>query len=230
MRVISTINAPSVANTLAAIREYARDEDAAAKLRIGARTTQLGRRVTTAEKYELYGEAPPLAVKPEIGELLYLTALGRRARRVVEFGASHGISTIYLAAALRDAGGGRLQTTEILPGKCAATARNLAAAGLGDLVEILEGDALVTLRGVAGPVDLLFLDGRNDLYLPVLQLLEPVLADDAVILADLSLDDPDLVPYLAHVRGQDGPYVSLPVPLNTGLEFTIRQARRPLES
>jgi predicted O-methyltransferase YrrM len=222
MRVISTVNTLRVTDTLASVRAYALDEDAAAKRRISARTAELGRRVTTAEKYELYGEGPPLAVKPEIGELLYLTVLGRRARRVVEFGSSHGISTIYLAAALRDCGGGLLQTTEILPGKCAATARNLASAGLDDLVQIFEGDALVTLRAIEAPVDLLFLDGRNDLYLPVLELLEPVLATGAVILADLSVDDPDLAPYLAHVRSAGGPYVSSTVPRNTGLEFTVR--------
>jgi predicted O-methyltransferase YrrM len=222
--VIPTTNAPRVVGAIAAVREHAHVEDAAARRRIEERTAALGRPVTTAEKYELYGDGPPLAIKPEIGELLYLTTLALRPRRVVEFGSSHGISTIYLAAALRDAGGGLLQTTEILPGKCAATARNLAAADLDDLVEILEGDALVTLQHVQAPVELVFLDGRNDLYLPVLQLLEPALAANAVILADLSPDDPDLVPYLDHVRVAPGPYVSLAVPLNTGLEFSVRLA------
>jgi predicted O-methyltransferase YrrM len=222
MRVIPTMNAPRVVGAVAAVREHAHVEDAAAKRRIEEHTVELGRRVTTEEKYELYGEEAPLAVKPEIGELLYLTTLARRPRRVVEFGSSYGISTIYLAAALRDAGGGLLQTTEILPGKCAATARNLTAAGLDDLVEILEGDALLTLKRVQAPVEIVFLDGRNDLYLPVLRLLEPVLAENAVILADLSLDDPDLASYLDYVRSERGPYRSLAIPLNTGLEFSIR--------
>ncbi len=57
----------------------------------------------------------------------------------------------------------------------------------------------------------------------MLQLLEPVLAPDALIAADLSLDDPDLMPYLNHVRGEQGPYVSLAVPLNTGLELSVRR-------
>ncbi|MEO9177170.1 MAG: methyltransferase, partial [Gaiellales bacterium] len=123
--MLSTLHAPEVMATLAAIRDNARTEDAAAKLRVHLRTQQLGRRLSTPETYELYGEGPALAITPEIGELLYLVTLARRPTRVVEFGSSHGSSTIYLAAALRDAGSGALLTTEILPGKCAATTRNL---------------------------------------------------------------------------------------------------------
>ncbi len=37
--------------------------------------------------------------------LLYMLARGSRARNIVEFGTSFGISTLYLAAALRDNGG-----------------------------------------------------------------------------------------------------------------------------
>jgi predicted O-methyltransferase YrrM len=218
-----TFRTARVVEVLGGLREYARDADAAAKARVQARADELGSRVTTAEKYELYGEAPPLAVSGEVGELLYVLALARRAERVVEFGASHGISTIYLAAALRDAGRGRLVTSEILPGKAAATARNLAAAGLDDLVEIRVGDARETLRDVAGPVDLLFLDGRNDLYLELLRMLEPALAEDAIVAADLSVDDPDLVGYLGYVRGADGPYLSSTLVSDAGLEVSHRR-------
>jgi predicted O-methyltransferase YrrM len=45
----------------------------------------------------------------------------------------------------------------------------------------------------------LFLDGRNDVYLSVLQLVETRLAPDALVIADLSADDPDLRPNLDYV-------------------------------
>ncbi|MCQ4380070.1 class I SAM-dependent methyltransferase, partial [Clostridioides difficile] len=67
------------------------------------------------------------------------------ARSIVEFGTSFGISTLHLAAALRDNGGGRLVTSEFEPSKGVRARANLAAAGLADLVEIREGDALRTL-------------------------------------------------------------------------------------
>ena len=41
-----------------------------------------------------------LAVSRETGALLYMLARGARARNIVEFGTSFGISTLHLAAAL----------------------------------------------------------------------------------------------------------------------------------
>src|SRR6185437_16849342 len=47
-----------------------------------------------------------LPVSREQGHLLYLVARSIDARRIVEFGTSFGISTIYMAAAVKDNGGG----------------------------------------------------------------------------------------------------------------------------
>jgi predicted O-methyltransferase YrrM len=119
------------------------------------------------------------------GELLYLLARSRNVRCAVEFGTSFGVSTIYLAAAMRDAGaGGRVIGTELVPEKVRAARSNLAAAGLISHVEIREGDALVTLRDLTGPVDLLLLDGWPALAMNVLQIVEPRLADGAPVVVD----------------------------------------------
>ena len=93
---------------------------------------------------ELYGRLKdlPLAVSRETGALLYMLARSSDARTIVEFGTSFGISTLHLAAALRDNGGGRLITSEFEPSKAARARENLTAGGLIDLVEIREGDAL----------------------------------------------------------------------------------------
>lgn len=85
--------------------------------------------------------AGPLSITREAGELYYLLTVSQRPRTIVEFGASHRISTIYLAACLRDGGCGSLITTEILPGKAQLARHNLRQAGLEDLVEICVGDA-----------------------------------------------------------------------------------------
>lgn len=92
----------------------------------------------------------------------------------MEYGTSFEISTLRLAAALKDNGGGRLIGTEFEPSKVKRARENLTAAGLSDLVEIREGDAFQTLaHDLPDRIDFLLLDGIKTLYLKVLALLEP---------------------------------------------------------
>jgi predicted O-methyltransferase YrrM len=158
-----------------------------------------------------------LAVPRSSASLLYILTRGRRARTVVEFGSSFGISTLHLAAALRDNGGGRLIGTEFEPGKVAGARRNLADAGLDDLAEIRDGDALETLsRDLPEEIDLVFLDGAKNLYLPVLGLLEARLPAGALLIADNAENAPD---YLERIQ-RDG-YVSSTL-VDHGLSIAVR--------
>jgi predicted O-methyltransferase YrrM len=126
-----------------------------------------------------------LPIGPAQGELLYLLVRAKGVRCAVEFGTSFGVSTLYLAAAVRDAAaGGRVIGTEFVPEKVAAARSNLAAAGLTSHVEIREGDARTTLRDLKEPVDLLLLDGWPALAFDVLQIVEPRLADSALVVVD----------------------------------------------
>lgn len=125
-----------------------------------------------------------LPVSRDTGRLLYLLARATRARSIVEFGTSFGLSTLHLAAALRDNGGGRLITSEFEPSKVAVAKANIASGGLSDLVELREGDALETLRrDLPEAIDLLLLDGAKSLYRDVLALVEDRLRPGAVIVA-----------------------------------------------
>ena len=140
----------------------------------------------------------PLAVSRETGACSTCWR-GARARTIVEFGTSFGISTLHLAAALRDNGGGRLITSEFEPSKAARARDNLKAGGLIDLVEIREGDALETLSvDLPDTIDLVLLDGAKALYPEILSLLESRLKPGAFIVADNADYSPD---YLARVRG-----------------------------
>lgn len=216
------LNAPAVARVLDQLHARAERDDPLAKRRVAEREAELGGRLPQAERYELYGDAP-LAIAREVGELLYLLTRVRRSRLVVEFGCSLALSTIYLAAAVRDGeAGGVVVTTELLAEKASAARGNLAAAGLDGLVDLRVGDARETLVDLPGEVDVLFLDGRNDLYLPVLAVVEPNLAPDALLVADLNRDDPDLEPYLEYVRDPDSGYQSLAVPMADGVELSVR--------
>jgi predicted O-methyltransferase YrrM len=157
-----------------------------------------------------YGRAKEayLAVSAETGKLLYLLARTSRARTVIEFGTSFGLSTLYLAAALRDNGGGRVISAELEPSKAAKARENFRAAGLAELIEVREGDALATLAtDLPEQVDLLLLDGAKALYPKVLDAIEPRLREGSIVLAD----NADMAPkFLERVRGANAPYVSLP--------------------
>ncbi|MBR7941076.1 O-methyltransferase [Burkholderia cenocepacia] len=160
----------------------------------------------------------PLPVSRETGMLLYMLARSGGATAIVEFGTSFGISTLHLAAALRDNGGGRLITSEFEPSKVVRAQANLTAAGLADLVEIREGDALRTLANdLPDAVDLLLLDGAKALYPEILALVEPRLRAGAFVVADNAEYSPD---YLAYVRAPENGYLS--VPFGGDVELSMR--------
>ncbi|MBB6250632.1 O-methyltransferase [Nitrospirillum iridis] len=162
----------------------------------------------------------PLAVSRGTGALLYMLARGAGARTIVEFGTSFAISTLHLAAALRDNGGGRLITTEFEPSKVARARANLTAGGLIDLVEIREGDALRTLAAdLPDNIDLLLLDGAKGLYPDILALVESRLRPSAFIVADNADHSPD---YLARVRDPASGYLS--IPFADDVELSMRLA------
>lgn len=161
----------------------------------------------------------PLPVSRETGALLYILARSCGARTIVEFGTSFGISTLHLAAALRDNGGGRLITTEFEPSKVARARDNLTAGGVIDLVEIREGDALKTLSvDIPEAIDLLLLDGAKALYPEILNLVESRLRPGALIVADNADDRPD---YLARVRSPANGYMSTPFAEDVELSMRI---------
>ncbi|MER8882175.1 class I SAM-dependent methyltransferase [Mesorhizobium sp. M0816] len=162
------------------------------------------------EYLDFYGRLRDLwlPVSRETGTLLYMLARGSGAQTIVEFGTSFGISTLHLAAALRDNGGGRLITSEFEPSKVARARRNLTAGGLIDMVEIRQGDALQTLSvDLPESVDLLLLDGAKALYPEILSLVESRLRPGAFVIAD----NADLCPeYLERVRSTGSGYMSTP--------------------
>jgi predicted O-methyltransferase YrrM len=175
------------------------------------------------EYARLYGEMLKdlwLPVSKETGVLLYTLARSSNASSIIEFGTSFGISTIHLASALRDNGGGRLITTEFEPNKIRKANAHIAEAGLADLVETRAGDALQTLAAdLPEGVDLLLLDGAKSLYGDVLDLVEERLKPGALVVADNADYSPE---YLQRVRAADSGYLS--IPFGEDVELSLRIA------
>ena len=196
--VVSTLSSPKVRNVLAQLREDASSdaeewEKYQNQVATNRTTADLNALVRLGNLY--------LAVSEEEGELLYFLARLVGAKRLVEFGASFGVSTLYLAAAAAD-NGGHLVTTEVHPDKCRAIRRHLKAAQLDSFVTLLEGDARKTLSNLSSPVDFLLLDGWKSMYLPVLELLQKKLSPRALICAD-NYRHEAAASYLKHVQQSD---------------------------
>jgi len=168
-----------------------------------------------------------VALDPDKARLCYLLCRGKGASRVVEVGTSFGVSTIYLAAAVRESverngGAGMVIGTEWESSKVTAALDNLRAAGLGDIVEIREGDVRETLTDVGGPVDFVLMDIWAPMARPALELLLPQLRPGAVVACDnVTGFRRDYRDYLALVRDPMSGFQSITLPLKGGFELSV---------
>ncbi|MFP5394280.1 MAG: O-methyltransferase [Gammaproteobacteria bacterium] len=219
MTTMTTLTTPPVAALLD--RMFAEAQADHSSMAVAMPPDELARQIRSKTDYRAFYSRFKdlwLPVSPQAGRLLYMLARHARATNIVEFGTSFGISTMHLAAALRDNGGGRLITTEFEPSKVKRARAHLEQAGLLDLVEFRSGDALQTLRdGLPDSIDLVLLDGAKALYGDVLDLLEPHLRPGALIVADNADHSPD---YRERVRAAGGPYLSLP--FDADMELSVR--------
>ena len=164
-----------------------------------------------------------VALDPIKAEFCHLLCRALSARRVVEVGTSFGVSTIYLADAVRANGGGTVIATEYEPAKAAAARETFAAAGLADLIDLREGDLRETLKVIEGPVDFVLMDIWTEMALPALELIAPHLRRGAVVVADNTTQ-------VRHAYGRFFEFVedpknglrTLTLPFEGGLEFTVK--------
>ena len=164
-----------------------------------------------------------IPVSRDGGRLVYALVRGAAPGTTVEFGTSFGISTIYMAAAVRDRGAGRVITTELSKSKAERAREYIREAGLLDVVDLRVGDALQTLKDLKRDVTVLFLDGWKELYLPLLKQLEPKLAPGAFVAADdIHLFPEALQSYLDYVREPANGYVSVTFPEGDAVELSVR--------
>jgi predicted O-methyltransferase YrrM len=169
------------------------------------------------------------ALDPRKAELCYLLCRSLRAGRVVEAGTSFGVSTLYLAAAVRDtqlAGGGATRgvviATEYEPQKAKLARANFLEAELADYIELREGDLRQTLQDVGGPVDFMLVD-IWEVALPALELVAPRLRPGAIVATDNTKAFADSYrDYFEFVNHPKNRLRTLTLPFDGGLEFSVR--------
>jgi predicted O-methyltransferase YrrM len=161
-------------------------------------------------------------------EFCYQICRALRAKRVVEAGTSFGVSTLFLAAAVRDnvladGGEGIVIGTEYEPEKAKAARANFAEAGLSDLIDLREGDLRKTLLDVDGPVDFMLIDIWTPMARPALELVAPSLRNGAVIICDNTAQFPDAYrDYFDFLNDPANGLRTMTLPFEGGLEFTVR--------
>lgn len=169
-----------------------------------------------------------VALDPEKCDLCYMLCRSIKARRVVEFGTSFGVSTIYLAAAVRDTvrdhgGEGMVIGTEIEPAKARVANANIADAGLGGFVDVRVGDARETLKDVGGQVDFLLLDSWIPLVWPVMAVVAPQLRPGAIVICDnVELYEKEYARYTSFVRDPNNGFRSVLLSHEGGLEISVK--------
>ncbi|MGD9330454.1 MAG: class I SAM-dependent methyltransferase [Desulfobacterales bacterium] len=122
-------------------------------------------------------------VGPMVGELLYVLAVVKGARHIMELGAATGYSAIFLAQACA-ASDGRLTALERDTALARRAAANLAEAGLAQWAEVKCVDAAQELSQTQERFDLIFMDIEKEDYLAMLPLCGRVAHRGALLVAD----------------------------------------------
>ena len=164
-----------------------------------------------------------VALEPIKAEFCHMLCRSLQARRVVEVGTSFGVSTLYLAEAVRANGGGVVIGTEYEPAKAAQARANFTAAGLADLIDLREGDLRETLKAIEGPVDFVLMDIWTEMALPALELIAPHLRTGAVIIADNTAQFRHAYRhFFEFVDNPKNRLKTMTLPFDGGLEFVVR--------
>ena len=165
-----------------------------------------------------------VALDRDKAEFCYQLCRSLRATRVVEAGTSFGISTLYLAAAVRDnqVENGVVIGTEHEPSKVEIARENFRVAGLDEFIDLREGDLRQTLQDVGGPVDFMLVD-IWDVALPALELVSSSLRPGAIVACDnTTVAADEYRDYFEFVNDRCNRFRTMTVPFQGGFELTVR--------
>jgi len=164
-------------------------------------------------------------------EFCYMTCRALRALRVVEVGTSYGVSTLFLASAVRDnvtsseanTGTPVVIATEYEAEKAKIARGHFAEAGFSHLVDLREGDLRQTLIDLEAPIDFALIDIWTPMARPALELVAPRLRPGGVVVCDNTQQFRDAYQdYFAFVHDPRNGLRTMTLPFEGGLEFTVK--------
>jgi predicted O-methyltransferase YrrM len=207
---------------------HARSDEQIAALKDFAARQGSGGPPPTDEEIKAFRRDKFVALDRDKAEFCYQLCRATDSRRIVEIGTSYGVSTLYLAAAVRDnihaAGGdGVVIATEYEPEKASLARKHFAQAGLSHLIELREGDLRQTLKRIDGQLDFVLVDIWIAMARPALELVAPYLRPGAIVVCDnTEIHRSQYADYFAFLGDPANGFRTMTLPFDGGLEFSVR--------
>jgi predicted O-methyltransferase YrrM len=182
----------------------------------------------SAEEIRAFRSDKLVALDRDKAEFCYQLCRAKKASKIIEVGTSYGVSTIYLAAAVRDnvnafGGNGVVIGTEYEPSKAAAARAHFAQAGLSSFIELRVGDLRETLKQIDGPIDFVLMDVWIAMARPALELISPHLSQGAVVVCDNTKQHRGFYSdYFAFLHDPANSFTTMTLPFQGGLEISVR--------
>ena len=163
-----------------------------------------------------------LAVSEEDGRFLRVLVAARGAKSVLEIGGASGYSAIWLGLGARESGG-RVVTIEYDPERARDAATNVKTAGLGDVVQVVRGDAFTEIPKLAGAFDVVFLDAWKRDYQRFFDLVYPRMAPGGVLVAHNVRNKADeMKPFLETIHAHPGLFTTIVSPSGEGMSVSYK--------
>lgn len=169
-----------------------------------------------------------IALDRDKSEFCYALCRGLNARCVVEAGTSFGVSTIYLAAAVRENATegephGIVIATEHEPVKAKAARENFAAAGVADFIDLREGDLRETLKHIDRPVDFMLVDIWSPMAQPAIACVAPHMRTGAMVACDNTARYRKAYrDYFDFLSDPASGFITMTIPYTGGFELSVR--------
>jgi predicted O-methyltransferase YrrM len=122
-------------------------------------------------------------IHPDAGKMLVALVREKRPKQILELGTSNGLSAILMGDIVQE-WGGKIKTVEYFRERIAMAEDNIAKAGLGEVIEIVEGDAIEVIKSLDEEMEFVFLDIGKDDYATAYLEARKKMKTGAVLVAD----------------------------------------------
>ena len=153
-------------------------------------------------------------ISPEVGRFIAILAAAAPDGRCIEIGTSAGYSTLWLALACR-ATSRKVTTFEVLAEKVELARLTFEAAGVGDAVDLVHGDALDHLPNYED-IAFCFLDGEKDVYERCYEEVVKRMVGGGILVADNAINHQATLQPMLDRASRDDRVDALIVPIGKG--------------